>query len=170
MQATAWAGAYRSAAKRLAKGGFGVGRLLIYAACVGVPWTIIGIACLLVSGCVSGLMQSGSTPVVAPRLAFYLSAPDRFPRPAHAKDCNDYAVERAARLRAEGLEPYFAVAMVETGEGHVVTAFDRAGETLVYDNRLPDPDQPIGWRHLRYRWIARERAGHVWYPIIDDRQ
>src|ERR1700704_212852 len=123
----------------------GIGRLLVYAACVAVPWSAIGISCVLVSGCGAELMQSGAPPVVAPRLAFYLADPDRFPRPAHGKDCNDYAVERAAALRAEGIEPCFVVAILESGEGHVATAFDRDGETWVYDNRLPDPESPIGW-------------------------
>ena len=147
-----------------------VGRLLVYAACVAVPWAAIGISGVLVSGCVADLMQSGATPVVPPRLAYYLADPDRFPRPVHVKDCNDYAVERAAALRAEGIESYFVVAIVESGEGHVVTAFDRDSETLVYDNRLPDPDSPVGWRQLRYRWVERERADHLWYPITNDRQ
>jgi Bacterial transglutaminase-like cysteine proteinase BTLCP len=142
-------------------------RLLVYAACVIAPWTAIGIACILASGCVSDLMQAGATPVVPPRFAFYLADPDKFARPAHEKDCNDYAVERAARLRAEGLAPYFVVAIAETGEGHMVTAIDHNGETLIYDNRLPEPDKPIPWRHLHYRWIEREGAGHVWYPIIN---
>jgi hypothetical protein len=142
-------------------------RALVYAACVILPWAAIAIALILSSGCASGLMQSGATPVVPPRLAFYLAAPETFVRPAHEKDCNDYAVERAARLRAEGLAPYFVVALVETGEGHVVTAIDRDGETLIYDNRLPEPDRPIPWQHLRYRWVQREGAGHVWYPITN---
>ena len=169
-------------------------RLLVYAACIAVPWTAIGIGCVVLGGCVSGLtrsgpirsgpirsgpipsgpmhsglMRSGTEPVVPPRLAFYLADPEKFPRPAHEKDCNDYAVKRAAALRAQGLDPYFVVAIVETGEGHVVTALDRDGETLVYDNRLPEPDSPIPWHYLRYRWIERERAGHLWYPIIDAR-
>jgi hypothetical protein len=144
-------------------------RLLLYGAWVFLPWAAIVVTAILASGCVSDLMQSGDTPAVAPRLAFYLAEPDRFKRPPHEKDCNDYAVERAARLRAEGIEPYFVAAIVETGEGHMVTAFDRNGETLIYDNRLPEPDTPIPWRQLRYRWIERER-GHVWYPIINQIQ
>lgn len=176
MHGTVSTGAYGLGPKLLAIRGFeklgavSIGRLLVYAACITVPWATIGIACVLVSGCVSDLMQSGGTPVIAPRLALYLAEPGRFTRPAHEKDCNDYAVERAAQLRAEGIEPYFVVAIVETGEGHVVTAFDRNGETLIYDNRLPDPDTPVPWRYLRYRWIERERAGHFWYPITNDRQ
>jgi hypothetical protein len=142
-------------------------RMFIYAASVIVPWAAIGIVCILSSGCVSDLMQSGVTPVVPPRLALYFAEPDKFARPPHQKDCNDYAVERAARLRAEGLEAYFVVAITETGEGHVVTAVDRNGGTLIYDNRLPEPDKPIPWWHLRYRWLQREGAGHVWYPITN---
>jgi hypothetical protein len=82
-----------------------VRRALVYAACVIVPWGILGASCILLAGCGPDLMRASPEAVIPPDFAFYVSAPDKFPRPPHVKDCNDCAVEHATRLRAEGLDP-----------------------------------------------------------------
>ena len=145
-------------------------RVAVYAAVVAGPWAIIAALVVALAGCMTGEPMRTGAAVVPPRvdLALYITDPAKFPRPMHVKDCNDYAVENAARLRAEGRTPHFVVAYTERGVAHMVTSVDRNGETLIYDNRLPQPDTPIDWLMLPYKWIAREGDDHIWYAITAD--
>lgn len=128
-------------------------------------------AIAMLAGCLSNEPMRTGEAVAIPgampgeqwSVAFYLADPVKFARSAHVKDCNDYAVENSVRLRAEGLMPHFVVAITESGIGHIVVAVEQNGRTLIYDNRLPRPEEPIDWRMLPYRWIAREGDDGLWY-------
>jgi hypothetical protein len=128
-------------------------------------------ALVMLSGCLANEpMRTGKAVAIPGAMpgeqwsaAFYLADPVKFTRSAHIKDCNDYAAENSARLRAEGLTPHFVMAITESGVGHMVVAVEQNSRTLIYDNRLPRPEEPIDWRMLPYRWIAREGDDGLWY-------
>jgi hypothetical protein len=142
-------------------------KLAVWIAAFIAPWSAIGGIVVALSGCASGPMMTGpdAAPSPAVQIAWYVADPVAHPRPPHKTDCNDYAVANAAKLRAEGLSPYFVVARTETGEGHMVVAVDQGGDTLIYDNRLPQPDKPVSWRMLDYRWIEASGDGVRWFRI-----
>jgi hypothetical protein len=138
--------------------------------------SIVLVAVVTLSGCVSGepmwtaeaVAIPGAMPSEQWSAAFYLADPIKFARSSHVKDCNDYAAENFARLRAEGLAPHFVMAITESGIGHMVVSVERNGTTLIYDNRLPQPGIPIDWRMLPYRWVAREGDDGIWYAVGTD--
>lgn len=71
-------------------------------------------------------------------------------------DCNRYALEKRRVLEARGWPPeslLLAVALTETGEGHLVLVVRTDAGDLVLDNREPGV---VDWSSLPYRWVARQ--------------
>lgn len=101
------------------------------------------------------LVQSGVNAAVKPR-----------PEPANVwdypsdgyGDCNRYALEKRRELEARGWPRQallLAVALTETGEGHLVLVARTDAGDLVLDNRRPGV---VAWSALPYRWLARQNA------------
>lgn len=82
---------------------------------------------------------------------------DHWARPVGGQgDCEDYALEKLARLEARGWPRAtlrLATCWTELGEYHAVLTVDTDHGTYVLDNRYP---RPVPWDEVPYRWDRRE--------------
>ena len=82
---------------------------------------------------------------------------------AEGGDCEDYALEKRARLMALGL-PHGALKIAicrVSGAGHAVLTLDANGRTYVLDNNFDDLRD---WHSTGYEWLFRQR-GKEWVRI-----
>jgi hypothetical protein len=91
------------------------------------------------------------------------------PRAAHDArgfDCNDYAWDRRAALRAQGQDARLVAAVDELGELHMLVE----SGPLFWDSRLSPPDRPLSWdklEQLGYSPVSREGTTlALWQRIL----
>lgn len=75
-------------------------------------------------------------------------------------DCEDFAIRKLQLLTDRFGWPRraltLAICRAETGQGHAVLLAHTSRGVYALDNRRP---AVLPWRHLPYRWIAREEPG-----------
>ena len=84
-------------------------------------------------------------------------------------DCEDKALTKQSRLKAEGIPSFMATCTTETGGGHGVLLIDTDKGTFVLDNRY---ETVYHYEDLPYKWRKREinkpgkYEGNKWVEIL----